>query len=74
MKSRLMECKKRLDAVNDALKMSPVEVLRTEIEQMEQEINEANEALEMGRPEIVALEKRVDELEQQKKDDNFQVI
>ena len=74
MKSRLVESKKRLDAVNDALKMSPVEVLRTESDQMEQEINEANEALETGRPEIVALEKRVEKLEQQKKDDNFQVI
>jgi chromosome segregation ATPase len=73
LNNKLIEKKKRLDAINEGLKRSPVELLRVEIQQLENDKFEADEIIRIDSPEIEALTKLVDELENQKKDGNFQM-
>jgi chromosome segregation ATPase len=69
---RLTEKRNRLNAVNEAIKLSPIEMLREEIAQLEAQITEASEVIQTDGREVEALGKRIRELEAQKKDEHYQ--
>lgn len=59
LNNELIIRRKRLEAINEELKNSPVEVLSAEIVQLEREIEEANGVVEKCSPEIEALKAKI---------------